>query len=86
MDVSKVPEDGTAGEVTVAGELRIKEHTEPVEAKFQALRDGDLLIVSGEVEINREDFGVHSPDLIAAKIAETGTVDIRLSFAKTDKQ
>lgn len=86
VDVSQVPEDGTTGEVTVAGELTIKEHTEPVEAKFQALRDGDLLIVSGEVEINREDFGVHSPDLIAAKITETGTVDIRLSFAKTDKQ
>lgn len=85
VDVSQLPEDGTAGEIDVAGELTIKDHSEPVEARFQALRDGELLVVSGTIEINREDFGVHSPDLIAAKIAETGTVDIRLSFAKTDK-
>lgn len=82
VDVSQLPEDGTAGVIDIAGELTIKDHTELVDAQFQALRDGEMLIVSGEVEINREDYGVHSPDLIAAKIAETGTVDIRLSFAK----
>lgn len=82
VDVSQLPEDGTAGLIDVTGELTIKGHTELVDAQFQALRDGGMLIVSGEVEINREDFGVHSPDLIAAKIAETGTVDIRLSFSK----
>lgn len=82
VDVSQLPEDGTAGLINVTGELTIKDHTELVDAQFQALRDGEMLIVSGEVEINREDFGVHSPDLIAAKIAETGTVDIRLSFSK----
>ncbi len=82
VDVSQLPEDGTAGLIDVTGELTIKDHTELVDAQFQALRDGEMLIVSGEVEINREDFGVHSPDLIAAKIAETGTVDIRLSFSK----
>ena len=82
VDVSQLPEDGTAGLIDVTGELTIKGHTELVDAQFQALRDGEMLIVSGEVEVNREDFGVHSPDLIAAKIAETGTVDIRLSFSK----
>lgn len=82
VDVSQLPEDGTAGLIDVTGKLTIKDHTELVDAQFQALRDGEMLIVSGEVEINREDFGVHSPDLIAAKIAETGTVDIRLSFSK----
>lgn len=82
VDVSQLPEDGTAGLIDVTGELTIKDHTELVDAQFQALRDGEMLIVSGEVEINREDFGVHSPDLIAAKIAENGTVDIRLSFSK----
>lgn len=82
VDVSQLPEDGTAGLIDVTGKLTIKDHTELVDAQFQALRDGEMLIVSGEVEVNREDFGVHSPDLIAAKIAETGTVDIRLSFSK----
>lgn len=82
VDVSQLPEGGTAGLIDVTGELTIKDHTELVDAQFQALRDGEMLIVSGEVEINREDFGVHSPDLIAAKIAENGTVDIRLSFSK----
>ncbi|GAB3943645.1 YceI family protein [Corynebacterium tapiri] len=82
VDLSTVPTDGKPGMVELTGELTIKGHTEPVIGEFQVLRDGDKLIVSGDLLVDRNSFGVESPEMIAAKIADEGEVNILLSFEK----
>ena len=41
-------------------------------------------MIGGNIPIDRMDFDVVTPDMIAAKIDEEGTVDIRLTMKKSD--
>ncbi|QPK80175.1 YceI family protein [Corynebacterium lizhenjunii] len=81
-NLSQVPDDGTAGTVPIKGELTIKGQTQPVEADFQVIRDGKHIVISSDIAINRLDFGVETPEMIAATIAEEGQVNVRLTFAQ----
>lgn len=81
-DVSQLPDDGTVGTVELTGDLTIKGHTNEVTGEMDALRDGDRVIVSGDIIINRHDYGVESPEFIAAEIADEGEVNIRLALSK----
>lgn len=82
VDVSHLPDDGTVGEVEITGDLTIKGETKEITDKFQAVRDGERLIVSGSPVIDRNEFGVESPEFIAAEIADEGELNIRLSMSK----
>lgn len=82
VDVSEVPGDGTPGDVAVTGNLTIKGNTKEITETFTVLRDGERLIISGSPVIDRNDFGVESPEFIAAEIADEGEINIRLSFSK----
>lgn len=82
VDLSGVPEDGTPGEVDLTGDLTIHGVTNEVSAPFQVLRDGEKVILAGDILFNRLDFNVESPDFVAAKIAEEGEVNILLSLEK----
>lgn len=82
IDVSHVPADGTPGEVDVTGELTVKDNTREISETFQVLRDGERLIISGSPVVDRNDFGVESPEFIAAEIADEGEINIRLSLSK----
>ena len=68
-DVSDVPGNGTPGKVTLTGVMEIR-------------GDGDRVIVSGDVDINRNEYGVESPEFVAAKIDDTGQLNIRLLLTK----
>lgn len=81
-DVSQVPEDGTPSKVTLAGDLEVRGVSNPVSHEFDVLRDGNLVIVSGDITINRHDFGVESPEFVAAEIDEEGELNIRLALEK----
>ena len=82
-DVSHLPEDGSADIVELTGDLTIKGNTHEVTHVFDAVRDGDRLIVSGDIPIDRNDYGVESPEMIAASIADEGEVNVLLVFEKT---
>lgn len=82
VDVSQVPDDGTPGSIDITGDLTIKGTTHEITQTFDALRDGDYLVVSASPVIDRNDYGVTSPQMIAADIADEGTIDLRLSFRK----
>ena len=69
-DVSQLPEDGSAGTVTLTGDLTIHGKTNSITQEFNALRTGDNVIVHADVPINRLDYGVETPEFVAAKIAE----------------
>lgn len=82
VDVSEVPGDGTPGKVTLSGEMEIRGETRPLIHEFDILRDEDMVIVSGDIDINRHDFGVEAPEFVAAKIDDTGQLNIRIALAK----
>lgn len=81
-DVSEVPGDGTVGEVELTGELTIKGNTREITQTFDVLRDGEYIVVAGDVLIDRNEFGVESPEMIAADIADEGEVNIRVSLSQ----
>lgn len=81
-DVSQLPDDGTVGTVTLTGDLTIHGKTNSITQEFNALRTGDSVIVHADVPIKRSDYGVETPDFVAAKIAEDGELNIRLKLDK----
>nr|WP_151528808.1 MULTISPECIES: YceI family protein [Corynebacterium] len=81
-DLSQVPDDGTPATVQLDGEFTIKGVTNQVSAEFEVLRSGESIILAGTIPFNREDFGVKTPDFIAAKISEDGELNIRISMQK----
>ena len=81
-ELSEVPGDGTPGKVTLTGEMEIRGETRPLSHEFDVLRDGDRIIVAADVPVNRNEYGVESPEFVAAKIDDTGELNIRVAFEK----
>ena len=82
IDLSKVPSDGSAGTMNVVGDLTIHGETNRVTAPFDVALSGSHLIVAGDVPFDRADYGVETPEFVAAKIAESGLLNIRLNMTK----
>ena len=82
VDISNLPADGKVGTVKLHGDLTIKATTKEVSADVRALRTGNRVIVGGDIPINRVEFDVNTPELVAAKIDETGQLNILLVFEK----
>ena len=80
--LADVPDDGTIGTVKLTGDLTIKDETHEVSQDFDVLRDGDNIVIGGTVPINRLDYGVETPEMLAAKVEEKGEVNLRISFKK----
>ncbi|AKK08744.1 YceI family protein [Corynebacterium testudinoris] len=81
-DLSAVPDDGSVMPITLTGDLEVRGESRPLIHEFDVLRDGDRIIVAGDVRINRHDYGVESPEFVAAKIDEEGELNIRVSLEK----
>lgn len=84
VDLSSLPDDGTVDTVTATGELTMHGTTKEVEAELRVLRTGDNVIVEGQVPVEREAYGIVSPEFVASQIAEEGTVDLLLVFGQQD--
>ena len=82
VDVTGVPDNGEPGTVTVTGMLNLHGVEKEVTAEFDVLRTGNRLVIAGTVPINRIDFGVETPDFVAAKVDEDGELNIRLAMEK----
>ncbi|MCS4530943.1 YceI family protein [Corynebacterium sp. ES2794-CONJ1] len=82
VDISSLPSNGAAGVVNITGELTIKDTTQEITSEFLAVRDGDRISMSSTIDINRIDYGVKTPDFVAAKIDEEGELNILLTFEK----
>ena len=54
-----------------------------MQPEFQAVRDGDKLTVSTVLRFNRLDYGVKTPEFIAAKVSEEGDLNVLLTFKKS---
>lgn len=82
VSLSDVDEDANVSEIQVPGKLTIKGVTKDVEPTFKVVRSGEQLILSTIIHINRTDFGVETPDFVAARIAENGEVNVLLTLEK----
>ncbi|AWB85065.1 YceI family protein [Corynebacterium liangguodongii] len=81
-DVSHVPADGSVSAVELTGELTIHGNTHEITHEFAAARSGNRILISGDVPIRRADYGVETPELVAAKIADEGEINVRLNMEK----
>ena len=81
-DLSSVPDDASPATIPLTGDLTIHGETQEVTTDFQVVRDGDTIILGGDIPINRLDFGIETPEMIAAKISEVGDVNVRVTLQK----
>ena len=81
-DLSAVPDDGSAATVPLTGDLTIHGETKQVTNDFQVVRDADTVVLGGDIPVNRLDYGVETPEMIAAKISEVGAVNVRVTLQK----
>lgn len=84
-DLSNIPADGKTGKARVSGDLTLHGASRKVSGDFDVLRTAGRLVIAGNIPINRLDFGVETPELIAAKVDEQGELNIRLAFEKKDQ-
>lgn len=82
VDLSALPDTGTVAKVVVPGELTVHGETQKVEPTFDVLRTENKVIIASDIAINRLDFGVETPEFIAAKIKETGEINVRIVLEK----
>lgn len=82
VDISDIPDDGTPGEATVTGDVEIHGKRKTITSPFTVLRTGDKVVLSANIPINRLDFGVKTPQFVAAQVDEEGTLDVMLVLAK----
>lgn len=82
VDVSKVPDNGTLGQVNVPGTLTIHGVSKHIDAQLDVLRTGDNMVIGANIPINRLDYGVETPDFVAAKIDTEGHLNIRVALEK----
>lgn len=82
VDVAHLPEDGTTGHVKVPGTLTIHGVAKHVEADMEILRTGDQIVAATNIPINRLDYGVETPEFVAAKMDTAGELNIRLALEK----
>ncbi|MCZ9308675.1 YceI family protein [Corynebacterium sp. c6VSa_13] len=85
VDIRGLPSDGTIGEVSVPGRLTIHGHTHDVTATLEVLRDGEHVVIGGDVPLKRSDYGVKTPEFVAASIADDGALNLRVRFDKDEK-
>lgn len=82
VSVSHVPDDGSSATVELNGDLTIHGETQTISHPFTVVRSGSRLVVAGDVPINRLDYGVESPEFVAASIADEGEINIRVNLTK----
>lgn len=82
VSVKELPANGNPGQIQLTGDLTIHGTTKTITAPFDALRTGNRVVVAAKIPFNRVDYGVTTPEMIAAKVEEQGTLDIRLVLEK----
>ncbi|MDO4911473.1 MAG: YceI family protein [Corynebacterium sp.] len=82
VDLSSIPEDGTSGTVTVTGNLTIMDTTKEVTSEFKVLRTGTRVIIGTTIPFDRTEFGVDTPEFVAAKIDTQGELNVLVTMEK----
>lgn len=77
-DVSKLPDNGTTDTVRITGDLELHGKKNKVTTELKVLRTGEHVILQGNIPFKRGDYDIHTPQFVAATIADEGTIDLLL--------
>lgn len=83
IDLGSVPADGQVIQATAVGDLTIHGVTKSVEIPVEALLAGDVVTVTGSIDILFADYSINRPTSFAVlSIADHGTMEFQLKFTK----
>ena len=83
IDLGSVPADGEVFSVTATGDLTLHGQTKSVQIPLEARLSGNVVTVTGSLEIVFADYGMEKPtSFIVLSIADRGTMELQLQFTK----
>lgn len=83
IDLGSEPEDGQVIQATATGDLTIHGVTKSVEIAVEARLSGDVVTVTGSIDILFADYGISRPTSFAVlTIADHGTMEFQLQMTK----
>ena len=84
IELGSVPADGEVIQATAAGDLTIHGVTKSVEIPLEARLSGNVVTVTGSIDILFADYGISRPTSFAVlSIADHGTMEFQLQFTKS---
>ena len=83
IDLGAVPADGAGINATAIGDLTIHGVTKSVEIPVEAQLSGDVVTVTGSIDILFADYSINRPTSFAVlSIADHGSMEFQLKFTK----
>jgi polyisoprenoid-binding protein YceI len=83
IDLGSVPADGKVIQATATGDLTIHGVTKSVQIPVEARVAGDVVTVTGSIDILFADYGMNRPtSFLVLSIADHGTMEFQLQFTK----
>ena len=84
IDLGSVPADGATANATATGDLTLHGVTNSVQIPFTVTRSGDVVAVTGSLEINFADNNITPPSsFLVLSVADHGTMEVQLFFRHT---
>lgn len=81
IELATLPADGASVTATATGELTLHGVTKTVEVPIEARLSGDVVTVTGSIEILFADYGIERPtSFIVLSIEDHGTMELQLHF------
>jgi len=78
-----VPVDGQTIEASATGELSLHGVTKTVTVPIQARLAGDVVTVTGSIEIQFDDYGIEQPtSFLVLSIEDHGIMEFQLHFRR----
>jgi polyisoprenoid-binding protein YceI len=83
IDLGSAPADGSSFDVSAIGDLTLHGVTKSVTIPIHAVVAGDLVTVTGSVEIQFADFSIQQPtSFFVLSIEDHGTMELQLQFRR----
>jgi polyisoprenoid-binding protein YceI len=83
IDLAAVPADSELISVTATGDLTLHGQTKTVQIPLEARLSGNVVTVTGSLEIVFADYGMEKPtSFLVLSIADRGTMELQLHFTK----
>jgi polyisoprenoid-binding protein YceI len=83
IELDKVPADGATIDVDAVGTLTLHGVTKDVTIPLEAQRNGDVIAVTGQLDIAFADYDIEQPTSLAVlSIEDHGILEVQLFFSK----
>jgi polyisoprenoid-binding protein YceI len=84
VDLGSVPADGAAFDVNATGELTLHGVTKTVVVPLHAVLSGDVVTITGSIEIAFAEYSIEKPTSFAVlSIEDHGTMELQLHFRRS---